>query len=338
MPLQARQVQRFHGPARRTHHQGQALVLRLVPAPEGLLRYRGRGHQQPAGPDQGLDRQVHGEGQLAGFVQAPADRHLPPRQQANRQWSGRELRADHGLESSQRYADPWALLQRRPVRQDRPRRALLGFLRHRFRRSHRSQSAPRPHPVHRPRYGLHERRALLLVRGGAPANDRDGQALAPGRQLPGHEPRLQVRRAVQRRGGPGTLRAQQCGLHVHLRWYVVRLRVRAATLQLQRQQPQPRLLHRRHGAGERPTLVQPRVALRLQQGLFRFPGGARPIRDTPPAPRSRSAISTPGRTSRRGSASTGSSLATDAPSFGATGVATIARSPRASSPTSSGTT
>ena len=120
-------------------------------------------------------------------------------------------------------------------------------------RPHRSRPAPRPEPLLRHRHRLHLRRPLLLVRPRPRAHHAHRQGLAPGGQLPRREPRLQVRRAVQRRRGGRARRLQRPDLHLQPDHARLRLRHRLHALQLQRRHPRRRRVPRRHRPRERPA-------------------------------------------------------------------------------------
>ena len=85
LPLDARPVHRLQRAARRPRHQGQALVLRLLRQPAGLLLGRRRRLDEPADRRPRPHRPLLRQAQLADQPQAQAGRHLPPGRQGGRQ-------------------------------------------------------------------------------------------------------------------------------------------------------------------------------------------------------------------------------------------------------------
>ena len=218
--MDPRQVPRLHGAARRPHRQGQALVLRAPISTSATPR--------PTWAST-LDDPL-------SFKRYYDDRYLfklnwqvSPSHKVVGTFHLDKKSTDNGVDVGEAPSTAWTRRSKTPT----PGLAYTGVLSDKtvvevrysgFYGDVTGFPTDPDQPRDLPRFydldtGIDQRRALLLVRGRAPADHGHGQGLAPGRRLPGRQPRLPLRRAVQRRRGPRHLRLQRLRLHLLLDGY-----------------------------------------------------------------------------------------------------------------------
>ena len=132
LSLDPRALPGLLGTDRGPDRQGQALVLRLLRVPAGLLlghRRRSLGTGERLHAQAESHRSLPGEALLADQLQAQAGGDVPLRQAPGGQRAGHRLDAQHRLVAADEDADAGPRVHRRALQQDRPRRPLLGVLR-----------------------------------------------------------------------------------------------------------------------------------------------------------------------------------------------------------------
>ena len=195
--LSPRRVQGHDPAAGRPGDEGQALVLRVLPIPEGR-RFAARHRSGLSGALVG--QAVLLEGQLPAEREKPLSGSDARRLLPHPGTRHRQHRAQHARRGKRAQPVAGRAVDLGDQLDHRAGSALLGLLRRGSRRPAQRRSA-RGAAIQRPRHRPDHRRHLLVVR----REERQDRVLGQGhqvrRQVPGREPRLQARGAVQQRPG-----------------------------------------------------------------------------------------------------------------------------------------